>query len=119
MNQAIDYHAILPELILAGTIILVLVVDVFLPPAHKWMAMPLAFAGVVASLIATLTLIGDDRSTFGGAFVVDNFALLFKVFFLSVALLVLHGLLPLLPGGTLLPGRVLLPASSRRSSAAC
>ena len=47
--------------------------------------MPLAFAGVVASLIATLTLIGDDRSTFGGAFVVDEFALLFKVFFLSVA----------------------------------
>ena len=51
--------------------------------------MPLAFAGVVASLIATLTLIGDDRSTFGGSFVVDEFALLFKVFFLSVALLVL------------------------------
>ena len=66
-----------------------LVVDAFLSPAHKWMAMPLAFAGVVASLIATLTLIGDDRSTFGGAFVVDEFALLFKVFFLSVALLVL------------------------------
>jgi NADH:ubiquinone oxidoreductase subunit 2 (subunit N) len=85
MNQAIDYTAILPELILAGTIILVLVVDAFLSPAHKWMAMPLAFAGVVASLIATLTLIGDDRSTFGGAFVVDEFALLFKVFFLSVA----------------------------------
>ena len=31
MNQAIDYHAILPELILSGTILLVLVVDVFLP----------------------------------------------------------------------------------------
>jgi hypothetical protein len=31
MNQVIDYHAILPELILAGTILLVLVVDVFLP----------------------------------------------------------------------------------------
>jgi NADH-quinone oxidoreductase subunit N len=89
MNQAIDYTAILPELILAGTIVLVLVVDAFLAPARKWMAMPIAFAGVVASLIATLTLIGEDRSTFGGAFVVDEFALLFKVFFLSVALLVL------------------------------
>src|SRR5215216_7639737 len=89
MNQAIDYTAILPEMILAGTIVLVLVVDAFLSPARKWMAMPLAFLGVLASLIATLTLIGDDRSTFGGAFVVDEFALLFKVFFLSVALLVL------------------------------
>ena len=61
MNQAIDYTAILPELILAGTIVLVLVVDAFLAPSRKWMAMPLAFAGVVASLIATLTLIGEDR----------------------------------------------------------
>ena len=33
MNQAIDYTAILPELILAGTIVLVLVVDAFLAPA--------------------------------------------------------------------------------------
>jgi NADH-quinone oxidoreductase subunit N len=89
MNQTIDTTAILPELILSGTIILVLVVDAFLSPRRKWMAMPLAFTGVVASLIATLTLIGEDRSTFGGAFVVDEFALLFKVFFLSVALIVL------------------------------
>ena len=34
MNQAIDYHAILPELILSGTIVLVLVVDAFLAEAH-------------------------------------------------------------------------------------
>ena len=89
MNQAIDYTAILPELILAGTIVLVLIADAFLSPQRKWLTMPLAFAGVVASLIATLWLIGEDRSTFGGAFVVDSFALLFKVFFLSVALIVL------------------------------
>ena len=88
MNQTIDTTAILPELILSGTIVLVLVVA-FLSPSRKWMAMPLAFTGVLASLIATLTLIGEDRSTFGGAFVVDEFALLFKVFFLSVALIVL------------------------------
>ena len=89
MNPAIDYTAILPELILGGTIVLVLVADAFLSPKRKWLTMPLAFAGVVASLIATLWLIGEQRSTFGGAFVVDSFALLFKVFFLSVALIVL------------------------------
>src|SRR5215216_594480 len=108
MNQAIDYSAILPELILAGTIVLVLVVDAFLAPSRKWMAMPLAFVGVVASLIATLTLLGEDRSTFGGAFVVDEFALLFKVFFLSVALLVLMVSFRYFREGALLPGRVLL-----------
>ncbi len=89
MNPAIDYTAILPELIMAGTIVLVLVADAFLSLRRKWLSMPLAFAGVLASLIATLTLIGQDRSTFDGAFVVDEFAILFKVFFLSVALLVL------------------------------
>lgn len=89
MNQVIDYTAILPELILSGTLLLVLVADAFLSANRKWLTMPLAFLGVVTALIATLTLIGQDRTTFDGAFVVDEFAILFKVFFLSVALVVL------------------------------
>jgi NADH-quinone oxidoreductase subunit N len=89
MNQAIDTTALLPEEILAGTIVLVLIVDAFLAPKRKWLAMPIAFVGVLAALIATLTLIGDERSTFGGMYVVDDFAILFKTFFLSVALIVL------------------------------
>jgi NADH-quinone oxidoreductase subunit N len=87
--MTIDYHAILPELILSGTILLVLVADAFIRPRRKWLAMPLSLAGVLAALIAVLTLIGERRSTFGGMFVIDNFALLFKVFFLSVAIVVL------------------------------
>src|SRR2546423_11877732 len=89
MSQAIDYHAILPELIRSGTIMLVLIVDVFLPARRKWFAMPLSLAGVAASLVAVLTLLGSQRSTFGGMFVVDNFAILIKIFFLTVAIVVL------------------------------
>src|SRR5437879_9886111 len=89
MNQAIDYHAILPELILSGTILLVLIVDVWLPQERKAWSMPVALLGVIASLIAALTLIGEHRTTFGGMFVVDSFAVLFEVFFLSVAIVVL------------------------------
>jgi NADH-quinone oxidoreductase subunit N len=89
MTQAIDYHLILPELILSGTIVLVLIVDVFLPARRKWWSMPVALVGVVASLIAELTLIGHRGSTFGGAFVIDNFSILFQLFFLSVAIVVL------------------------------
>jgi NADH-quinone oxidoreductase subunit N len=85
----IDYHAILPELILGGTILVVLVVDLALPARLKWGSMPVALLGVLATLLAVLTLIGDERATFGGAFVVDNFALLFKVFFLFAAVVVL------------------------------
>ena len=89
MNQVIDYHAILPELILSGTVLLVLVVDVFLPPGRKWMSMPVGLLGVLATLGAVLSLLGEQRSTFDGMFVVDNFAILFKLFFLAVAVVVL------------------------------
>ena len=85
----IDYHAILPELVLSGTILAVLVADVFLSNRRKWVAMPLSLAGTLASLVSLLTLLGAHRSTFGGMFVIDNFAVLFKVFFLSVAVVVL------------------------------
>src|ERR671911_234113 len=89
MNQSIDYHAILPETILSGTILLVLIADAFLSARRKWFTMPIGFVGTVAALVATLTLIGEDRTTFDGMFVVDGFAVLFKTFFLAVALLVL------------------------------
>jgi NADH-quinone oxidoreductase subunit N len=88
-NPPIDYHALAPELVLAGTIFAVLILDLFLPRGRKHVAMPLALVGVLGSLIAALTLIGTERSTFGGTYVIDNFAVLFKVFFLSVAVVVL------------------------------
>jgi len=86
----IDYHALLPEFILAGTILLVLVVDMFLPERLTWFAMPIGLAGVVASLAAVLSLIGaGTRESFGGTYVLDGFALLFKGFFLVTAIMVL------------------------------
>ena len=88
--STIDYHALLPEFILGGTIVLVLVVDVFLSPRRKWLGMPVSLMGVLASLIAALTLIGGTpRIVFGGMFVEDNFALLFQIFFLVVAVVIL------------------------------
>ena len=87
--MTVDYHAILPELILAGTIMLVLVVDLFLPARLKWASMPIGLIGVLGSLVAVLTLLGDERATVGGAVVVVNFAVLVKVFFLVAAVIVL------------------------------
>jgi NADH-quinone oxidoreductase subunit N len=84
----VDYHALAPELILAGTALLVLGVDLFLRRENKWWAMPLSFVGTAGALVATLTLIGERRTSFGGTYVVDSFAILFKVFFLVVALAV-------------------------------
>jgi NADH-quinone oxidoreductase subunit N len=85
----IDYHAIAPELVLTGTILAVLVIDTFLPRERKWLAMPISLAGVLGALGAALSLINSHRSTFGGMYVVDPFAVLFKVFFLATAAVVL------------------------------
>src|SRR6476620_1715387 len=85
----IDYHAIAPELFMTGTILLVLVFDAFLPERRKQITMPVGLVGTVGALIATLTLIGEHRETFGGMYVVDPFAVLFKVFFLASAIVVL------------------------------
>jgi NADH-quinone oxidoreductase subunit N len=85
----VDYHAIAPEIVMSATIIVVLLADLALRPERKWIAMVLSFIGTSVALIFTLTLIGDTRSSFGGTYVVDSFALLFKVFFLVSALAVL------------------------------
>jgi NADH-quinone oxidoreductase subunit N len=85
----VDYHAIAPELIVGTTVLVVLSIDLFLSPTRKWWAMPLSFLGVVAALVVELTLIGQERTSFTGSYVSDGFAVLFKTFFLSVALVVL------------------------------
>ncbi|HEY7477253.1 MAG TPA: NADH-quinone oxidoreductase subunit N [Actinomycetota bacterium] len=87
--MSVDYHAIAPPLLLGATVLIVLIVDAFLPARGKWLAMPVSLVGVVASLVAALTLIGTDTSTFGGHYVVDNFTVLFQIFFLSAAVVVL------------------------------
>ena len=86
----IDYRALSPELILSGTILIVLVVDVFLSARRKWLAMPISLVGVVAALAALLSMVGGPtRTAFGGSFVVDHFTLLFQGFFLIAAIVVL------------------------------
>ncbi|MCA1824194.1 MAG: NADH-quinone oxidoreductase subunit N [Mycobacteriales bacterium] len=96
--QRIDYHAILPELVLAGAAVVVLLADLFLPVRRKWLAMPISLLGMLGALVATLTLTGGDgRATFclpadsggGCSFVVDQFALIFKVVFLGAGVVVL------------------------------
>jgi NADH-quinone oxidoreductase subunit N len=84
----IDFHLIAPELILTGTALLVLVVDLF--TTRKVIANHLSLAGTVAAGLALLTLTtGGTRETFGGSYVLDNYALLFKALFLGALILVL------------------------------
>jgi NADH-quinone oxidoreductase subunit N len=83
----IDFHAIAPELIVAGTAVLVLVVDLYVE--RKVVAFYLSLLGAAAAAVALATLVGSARETFGGSFVVDNYALLFKALFVGALVLVL------------------------------
>src|SRR5215207_7815995 len=80
----LDWHALAPEIILTATIVIVLLVDLFTPDHDKWLTSAVAGLGLLASLVPILTLAvdGDTRSMFGGAYVVDDFALVMKAVFI-------------------------------------
>jgi NADH-quinone oxidoreductase subunit N len=83
----VDYHALLPEIILTATIVVVLIADLLFEDRQRWQTSRIASIGVLAALVPVLTLAADghNRSMFGGAYVVDNYALVLKGFFLIVA----------------------------------
>jgi NADH-quinone oxidoreductase subunit N len=83
-QPVIDYHAFAPEIVLTGTLLFVLLVDLIFEDRARWATSTLAGLGLLGSLIPILTLAvdGADRSMFGGAYVVDNFALVLKALFL-------------------------------------
>ena len=66
----------------------VLLVDLIFEEREKWHTSTIAGVGLLAALVPVLTLAADgaDRSMFGGAYVVDNFALVLKALFLVVGL---------------------------------
>src|SRR5690242_318832 len=84
MNPVFDWHALAPELVLVGTLLLVLVLDFLLPERTSWQTSRVTALGLLGALvpIATLAHNGNNRSMFGGAYVVDNYALALKAFFL-------------------------------------
>src|SRR4051812_4926769 len=86
----VDYHAFAPEIVLAGALLLILVVDLVFEQRARWATSTLAAFGLLAALVPVLTLAldGHDRSMFGGAYVVDDYALLFKGVFLAAGFIV-------------------------------
>jgi NADH-quinone oxidoreductase subunit N len=83
-RPTVDFHALAPEIVLVGTLVLVLLVDLFTPEGSRGIVPQVAGIGLLASLIPVLTLAvdGADRSMFGGAYVVDNFSLVLKALFI-------------------------------------
>jgi len=83
-NPAIDWHAFAPELVLLGLLTVLILVDSFGGERSRWAMPSLTGIGLLAALIpvATLAYDGAVRGMFDSAYVVDNYALLFKALFL-------------------------------------
>lgn len=84
----VDLQALAPELILSLVACGVMTIDLFLPKERRGLAFPLSVLGVLATLAAVLNLYGENLSSFDGMFVVDRFAVIFKIIFCVAALLV-------------------------------
>jgi NADH-quinone oxidoreductase subunit N len=80
----VDFHALAPEIVLVGAIVVVLVVDLFTPKGARGIVPQVAGIGLLAAMVPVLTLAldGADRAMFGGAYAVDNFSLVLKALFL-------------------------------------
>ena len=83
-SPTLDWHALAPEVIVAATIVVVLLVDLFTESHNKWLTSVIGGIGTLAALVPILTLAidGTTRTMFGGAYVVDDFALVTKALFL-------------------------------------
>ena len=85
----IDYSAILPELIVGGFALLVMLVTPFISRGVRWITGHLASVGLMAAAIAIWSAWGTDVTTFAGLYTVDMFSSLFKLVFLLGSLLVI------------------------------
>ena len=85
----IDFIAILPEIVLTVTALIVLAADLALRGDAKQFVNPVAALGTVGAIVATVLLWGGERVTFNEMYVVDDFAVLFKLLFLGTLLAVL------------------------------
>ena len=87
---SVDFHALAPEIVVAATLVILLLVDAFTGDDKRWAASSIAGIGLLVALIpvATLAYDGVTRVMFGGGYVVDNYALVLKALFLLSAYVV-------------------------------
>jgi NADH-quinone oxidoreductase subunit N len=83
----IDYGAILPELIVTGTAILVIILELIVPPGRRGWLAAVTVAGLLGALLASLPLWGQNRSAFGDTVVADSLSAFFDVLLLAISIL--------------------------------
>ena len=91
VRPPLDWHALAPELTLLTVGAVITLIDVIWAERARRVTAAIAGLGVLVTLVPVLTLAldGTDRSLFGGAFVVDDFALVMKALFLVAGYIVI------------------------------
>ncbi len=78
MDYVDNLVTLLPELILAGLVLLIITVDLFLPRRNKWLLTPLTVAGLLAAGIACFVVWGTNEAVYAGFYVVDDLSVFLK-----------------------------------------
>jgi NADH-quinone oxidoreductase subunit N len=85
----IDWLAISPEISLTATALIVLLADLNLRGNAKQLIAPIAGIGTIVAIVFAAILWGQDRATFNDTFVVNDYAVIFKLLFLGSLLAIL------------------------------
>ncbi len=83
----IDYGAILPELIVVGTAIVVLLLDLVVPADRRGWLAAVTVVGLLGALTASFPLWGQNRAAFGDTVVGDSLAAFFNVLLIVISIL--------------------------------
>jgi NADH-quinone oxidoreductase subunit N len=83
----IDYGAILPELIVVGTAIVVLFLDLVVPADRRGWLAAVTVVGLLGALAASFPLWGQNRAAFGDTVVADSLAAFFNVLLIAISIL--------------------------------
>ena len=76
----VDFALLVPEFLLVGLAFGLFTVDLFIPNNKKDILPYLAVAGLLAVAGSAFTLIGNEGSLYANIYVVDKYAIFFKVF---------------------------------------
>jgi len=88
-DNLLSLHYFLPELIIIGTILIVVIADLIFKRQHSHWTAYIAFIGTAGAFIALLLGEGTTRALFYQTIAVDPFSTFFKILFLIAVLFVI------------------------------
>jgi NADH-quinone oxidoreductase subunit N len=89
-SPSVDFHAFAPEIVVVVGLAVLMLADLFGGERNRWAQSSLAGITLLVAAVPVVTLAADgaDRVLFGGAYVVDDFALVLKGLFLAAGYVV-------------------------------